>query len=136
MVLALLIAALFAALGALHFYWAAGGKAPGDAVLPQMEGRPLFVPGRLATATVGLLLWSAAALVAATANGFGAPWSTRLCYALAAVMALRAVGDFRYVGFFKRVRTGRFAALDTRYYSPLCLSLAAGIGWTAFTALK
>jgi Protein of unknown function (DUF3995) len=131
-----LIALIFAALGALHLYWAAGGRPPDDAVLPQLEGRPLFVPGRAATAPVGLLLWSAGALVLAAAGGVAMPWSARGCWALAGIMAIRAVGDFRYVGFFKSVRTGRFAALDTMYYSPLCLALAAGIGWTAFTALK
>ncbi len=31
---------------------------------------------------------------------------------------------FRYVGFFKRVRGTRFAEMDTRYYSPLCLTLS------------
>ena len=34
-------------------------------------------------------------------------------------------GNFRLVGFFKKVRGTRFATLDTRYYSPLCLFLAA-----------
>ena len=54
-----------------------------------------------------------------------------MCWVLAAAMLLRALGDFRYVGFFKRVRTGRFAELDTKFYTPLCLALAAGAGWTA-----
>jgi hypothetical protein len=44
----------------------------------------------------------------------------------------RAVGDFRYVGFFKRVRDSRFATLDTRVYSPLCFVLAAGVAFIAF----
>jgi hypothetical protein len=47
----------------------------------------------------------------------------------AAVFALRAIGDFRYVGFFKRIRDSRFARIDTLAYSPLrgCLALLIGI---------
>ena len=45
--------------------------------------------------------------------------------ALAFVFIGRAIGDMRYVGFFKRVRGTRFARLDTRVYSPLCLALGA-----------
>ena len=44
-------------------------------------------------------------------------------WVLAGLFLLRTIGDFRYVGFFKRVREGRFAHLDTRFYSPLCLLL-------------
>jgi uncharacterized protein DUF3995 len=45
--------------------------------------------------------------------------------AVAIVFMVRAIGDRRYVGFFKRVRGTRFARLDTRIYSPLCLALSA-----------
>ena len=47
--------------------------------------------------------------------------------------ALRAIGDFRYVGFFKRVRDSSFARLDTLAYSPLCAGLAVLIGISAGT---
>jgi hypothetical protein len=50
-------------------------------------------------------------------------WLTR---ALALVLLLRAVGDFRLVGFFKRIRGSRFARLDTALYSPFCVLLAIG----------
>ena len=50
---------------------------------------------------------------------------------IAAVFALRAIGDFRYVGFFKRVRGSKFARLDTLAYSPLCTALALLIGIAA-----
>ena len=36
------------------------------------------------------------------------------------------MGDFRTVGFFKKVRATRFAQLDSRIYSPLCAVLSAG----------
>ena len=45
---------------------------------------------------------------------------------LAAVFTVRAIGDRKYVGFFKQVRDTEFARLDSRIYSPLCLLLGLG----------
>ena len=52
---------------------------------------------------------------------------------IAAAFALRAIGDFRYVGFFKRIRDSRFAHLDTIAYSPLFACLAFLVGVSAST---
>jgi hypothetical protein len=38
---------------------------------------------------------------------------------------LRAIGDFRTVGFWKSITDTPFAHWDTRLYSPLCLGIAA-----------
>ena len=52
-------------------------------------------------------------------------WLSRYgLWLLAGVFLLRAIGDFRYVGFTKKVRATRFAQLDTRFYSPLCLLMS------------
>jgi len=37
------------------------------------------------------------------------------------IFLLRAIGEFRYVGFFKKIKTTPFGQRDTKYYSPLCL---------------
>jgi hypothetical protein len=37
---------------------------------------------------------------------------------------LRAVGDWKYVGFFRRASESAFAYWDLRLYSPLCLFIA------------
>jgi hypothetical protein len=39
------------------------------------------------------------------------------------VFLLRAVGEFRYVGFFKKIKNTSFAKMDSQYYSPLCLAV-------------
>ena len=63
------------------------------------------------------------------------PWLTSLgMWMLGAVFLLRAVGDFRYVGFFKRHTDTRFARLDTLFYSPLCLLLSALVFGAILTA--
>lgn len=40
------------------------------------------------------------------------------------VFLIRAIGDFKYLGFFKKVKQTRFGTLDQKFYSPLCLILS------------
>ena len=47
------------------------------------------------------------------------------------MLIVRAIGDFKYVGFFKQRRGTRFALLDTRFYSPLALALGVGVAVVA-----
>jgi hypothetical protein len=53
--------------------------------------------------------------------------------AVALALFARAVGDFRLVGFFKRVKGSVFARMDSRVYSPLCVLLGLGMGWMALS---
>jgi hypothetical protein len=46
-------------------------------------------------------------------------------------LVARAIGEFKYLGFFKRVTGSKFARLDTLLYSPLCLLLAVGVTFVA-----
>jgi len=46
---------------------------------------------------------------------------------IAVVFLIRAMGDFKYVGFFKKVRNTRFAKLDMNFYSPLCVAVSVTI---------
>ncbi len=130
--LAIALAAVLVLLAALHLYWALGGRWGWDAAVPTEPtegGEPTFTPGPLATAAVAVFLLTAALVALAAAGLTALPVPRGLVrfgiWALAAVFLLRAVGDFRYAGFFKRVHTTRFAALDTRLYAPLCLVLSA-----------
>jgi hypothetical protein len=135
---AIAVCAVFLVLALWHFRMAMSPPT-GDAggAVPSVGGRPLFVPSRKATIGVGLALLAFAALVAATGGllPVGVPGIVLvgLSYALALGLLLRAIGEFQYVGFFKRVRGSRFATLDTLVYSPLCLLLSAGV---AFVALQ
>jgi hypothetical protein len=120
-------ALVLAALGGVHIYWAGGGRLGTGAVIPERDGRRLFSPSPGATLLVAALLMAGSACLLARAGvvGRGLPsglseWGTR---AMATAFLLRAIGDFRYVGFFKRVHGSRFAFWDTRLYSPLCVLL-------------
>jgi hypothetical protein len=99
--------------------------------VPSVDGKPLFVPTTTSTVAVGIVLMLFAVLVAATSGMLSVGLPTGLLvwlsYGLALGLLGRAVGEFKYVGFFKSVRGSRFARMDTLVYSPLCLLLAAGV---------
>ena len=125
-------------LAAVHLYWAAGGNAGKGAAIPTADGQAVIKPSALSTAMVAAALCAAAALVVLRIGWLALPGLAGdgifvgiAIWLLAAVFALRAIGDFRYVGFFKRVRDTGFARLDTLAYSPLCAGLAVLIGIAA-----
>ena len=125
-------AAAFAALAALHLYWAAGGRAGRSAAVPTVDRRPVLAPSTTATVAVAVLLAAAAVVVVGAVVGWDPRVGFRLgCAALAAVLLVRAIGDRRYVGFLKRVRGTEFARRDTWIYSPLCLLLALAVSAVA-----
>lgn len=136
-ILAFLLIAVFLTLSLWHVYWLLGGLVGSDAAIPEVDGKPVFQPSVVATFIVAVALALCALLIAATAGLVSLPlsqtvlaWLTR---ALAIVLLLRAIGDFKFVGFFKRSRGTRFARLDTLVYSPLCLLLAIGSFIVGFT---
>jgi hypothetical protein len=125
---------IFLAISGLHFYWAIGAilgkKMVGAlAVLPEMEGKPLFVPGAFATFIVafGLFLFakiSSFGLIDVISFKYFSPIIPYGNLAIFLIFMLRAIGDFRYVGFFKKNKTSKFAINDSKYYSPLCLLIS------------
>ena len=126
---------VFVALAVWHFRMALLPASGASGAVPSVDVRPLFVPSATATVGVGVALLLFAALVAATGGllDLGTPRRFLAWASLALALGLlgRAVGDFKYVGFFKRVRGSKFARLDTLVYSPLCLLLAVGVASVA-----
>ncbi len=116
-----LAAITIAFIGALHVYWAFGGEWAIANAVPSAEGSPTLRPGPILTSLVAVAFFAMAWLVAIHVG----------CWFIAAIFALRAIGDFRYIGFFKCVRESRFAQLDTTMYSPLCVVLAVLIALAA-----
>ena len=133
--LTLIVTLVFAALAGWHFWMALTPPSGHGGAVPVADGKPLFVPSRRATVVVGGLLLAFAALVAATGRLFDPRLPHTVLVVLSGLLAIgllaRAIGEFRYLGFFKRVRGSRFATLDTFVYSPLCLLLAIGVAAVA-----
>ncbi len=116
---------MLAGIGGLHVYWAAGGRRGKGVVVPTSGGRAVMAPSTMATVVVAGALAAASGLYVGAAARWEPRWLFRVGAAGAAtVLAARAIGDRRYVGFFKRSRGSAFARRDTYFYSPLCAALA------------
>jgi Protein of unknown function (DUF3995) len=120
---------VFFALSFLHFYWAVGGRWAFFNALPAYSDETkVFVPDTIACiivatglACLGILTLIVGHILPNTLPTFVEKYSMIL---IAILFFLRAIGDFRYSGFFKKVHGTQYAKMDTTYYSPLCLLLA------------
>ena len=135
--MAALVAVVLLALAVLHVAWGIVGISGPSIALPEIDGRPVFTPSRLSCFAVASALACAAFLVLWRGGlvpvlAPSAP-STLGTAGVGFVFLGRAVGDFRLVGFFKRVRNSRFATWDTRLFSPLCVALGLSSLWVAFS---
>ncbi|MGI9545259.1 MAG: DUF3995 domain-containing protein [Cyclobacteriaceae bacterium] len=115
-------------IGVIHFYWSFGGKWGFDQALPKAEGgQRLFTPKKTHSAIVAMGMLTVVILILTKIEMISITLPDLMVnYGLwffAAVFMLRAIGDFKFVGLFKRVRQTNFGKLDSRYYSPLCLLL-------------
>jgi hypothetical protein len=94
-----------------------------------------FNPSQGTTLLVAAMLAGVAVLVVLQAGLLGTevehPALRWALVGVAVAMLLRAVGDFRLVGFFKKITGSRFARLDTMLYSPLCMAMGLGLSAVA-----
>jgi hypothetical protein len=124
--------AIIAFAAAFHFHWAMGGRRGFAVSLPQRrDGEPvlrhllhLWRPAALLVA-VGLVLLGGlvAAKAVALDHGLDPGLLDLLLLGTGIAFVARSIVPNRYVGFFKRLRTTRWARYDTRLYSPLFLTL-------------
>jgi uncharacterized protein DUF3995 len=130
-VVGIVAAAVLLGLGALHVYWAGGGRWGTDVTVPTRDGNRVFVPSSAATLIVAMLLF-AASLVILGRLGLWGQWLPRWpfvagAWTLVVVFGARVVGDIRWFGLFKRTTETQFSWWDTWLYVPLSglLALAA-----------
>lgn len=113
----------------IHFYWAFGGVLGMKDVSPtKTKDEKIISPPRVATIIVAIIMADFAAIYAEKMKLisllFLPNWLLDYgMYIVASIFIIRAVGEFNYVGFFKRIKNTRFAKNDTKYFSPLCLFL-------------
>lgn len=120
---------IFILLSVLHFYWAFGGKLWYDDVLPtSSDGLQKMNPGTTAGLIIafGLLFF---ATITAGNQGLFDRYIKRTyvrygTLSIAILFFLRAIGDFKFIGFFKTIKWTRFGINDTQIFSPLCLFIA------------
>ena len=127
---------LLLVISTVHLYWALGGQWGLQVAVPEQNSKRVIKPGRLLTLLVAALFGSMALYylykigLLPVALPFVPAWLDQYgLWLLAGIFQLRAIGDFRYVGFTKKVYATRFADLDTQFYSPLCLVLSLNTVW-------
>ena len=124
-ILGIVLAVIFAILSFFHLYWAAGGRFGSGTAIPTIGNESLFKPSPFGTILVAAALFAAMLVVLGRLRILGAfvpSWIFYLgTWVISLLFLLRAIGDFRYVGFFKSVTDTNFARSDTILFSPLCL---------------
>ena len=135
-ILSILLFTIFFILGSIHFYWAFGGKwAIKNAIPTKSENETTsFRPSFLATLSVGLVLVAFAFFYLNQINFINVKspkWTNLLLWVLPLLFLLRSIGEFKYVGFFKSIKTTNFAKWDTKLYVPLCFAISI-IGFLIF----
>lgn len=140
-ILGILLAVIFAVISLFHFYWAAGGTfgssvAVPTVAVPSRGNVRVFKPSAGGTILVAVAFLLAIAVILGQLRLLGEAvphrvfrWGT---WAIALIFFLRAVGEFRLVGFFKSVSDTPFAHWDTWLFSPLCLVIAAAAFMLAY----
>ncbi|WP_396600981.1 DUF3995 domain-containing protein [Algibacter sp. R77976] len=127
-ILSIFLLTIFTGLGLIHFYWLFGGKWGLEKVIPTKENQTsrLLIP-KFATLIVALvlLLFALIYLVKSGLINVQIPnLVTKYGYwIIPSIFILRAIGDFKYVGFFKKLKNTEFAKTDSKWFAPLCLTI-------------
>lgn len=128
---------IFVTIAVLHFYWGLGGRWAIDKAVPTNErgervlktsSESCFVVGS------GLLLFASYYLMHVIKMELPLPVIVKNSagWIIPGIFLLRAIGEFKYVGFTKKIKDTTFGRLDTAYFAPLCLLIAV-LGFTIET---
>jgi len=140
-IVALILIAVLVVLAGLHAFWGMGGRWPARderGLVELVVGRTpsMRMPGFVASMLVASALLAAALLVALQGNVISLDFGARVqglvrtgFWVAFAVFALRGVAGFVRPVFAYAEGTA-FASLNRRFYSPLCLLIAAGFAVT------
>lgn len=123
-----LLMGVFLAISILHFYWVFGGKKGLNKALPTDEkGKRIFSPGKIETSVVALGLLVFAFYYSLKIPLLETEFPKFIIdsggWIISSIFILRAIGDFKYVGFFKRIKNTEFGEFDSKYFSTLSLSI-------------
>ena len=123
---ALVVFAIFTVLGIIHFSWAFGGTWGLEKTLPTNEsGERVLNPKNIDSAIVGFGLTFFGLFYLLKSGFLQLPipvWvMTYGGWIIPGIFIFRAIGDFKYVGFFKKIKNTPFGKADLNFFSPLCL---------------
>ena len=126
MILSILLSIILFGLGVIHFNWAIGGKLGFSVTLPTKEnGERILNPKKIDSAIVaiGLTAFGVFYVFKSGLIESNLPeWIMKFgSWIIPILFLLRAIGEFKYIGFFKSVNGTVFSKLDTKFFSPLSL---------------
>jgi hypothetical protein len=137
MTLSLIVALLIIAYAAsFHLHWALGGRLGHSVSLPQRpDGEPVMAHRigwwRWAAGGVALGLVLLGVLAVTVGGHLASPLPPGIAKGVlivtGAAFVLRAIVPTPWTGFFKRIRSTRWARYDSWLYSPLFLLLGASL---------
>jgi len=122
----LLLTIIFLTISLFHLYWAIGGTVGKTESVPVTEkGALLFQPGFMSCLVVGIgFLLLIFLLYLPSLDLVPERFSRGILWLVMGVFLLRVIGDFHYVGLFKKVKNTTFSRNDNRYFVPLCFLIA------------
>lgn len=122
----LLLTIIFLTISLFHLYWAFGGTVGKTESVPVTEkGTLLFQPGFMSCLVVGIgFLLLIFLLYLPSLDLVPERFSRGILWLVMGVFLLRVIGDFHYVGLFKKVKNTTFSRNDNRYFVPLCFLIA------------
>lgn len=132
-ILILFNVSLFLGLAFIHFYWASGGQWAIEGAVPDIYMDSYLdekkkIGTTIATIIVALGLIKFSIITAShyyidLNDWIDQKWLNMATLILGSIFVLRAIGDFKLFGIFKKKSKSKFAINDSRYYIPLCLYL-------------
>lgn len=120
---------IFLSLSFIHFYWALGGNWGAAAAIPTKDDNTtkMIEPSIFSTLIVALILLAFGLLVVLKTGAFTfnlPSWLSNYgLWIIAIIFSIRTVGDFKYVGCFKTVKTTTFSRYDSLIFTPLCAAI-------------
>lgn len=125
----LALTVIFLLLAILHFLWSLNILWGFESALPRKkDGSFLFYPKRIESFLVGLALTLLAGFYFSFTGFVPLLFDSKVysigCWFTIVIFGIRAIGDFNYVGFTKRIKNKEFAYWDTILFSPLCLLIS------------
>lgn len=127
-VISVLLSMIFLLLGIIHLNWAIGNTWGLDKALPTDDnGNIILQPSTAITLVVALGLMAFAAFYfinpqPGNQKNWIFEWGRLI---IPAIFILRAIGDFKYVGLFKKIKQTTFGKMDSKFYTPLCILIGA-----------
>lgn len=124
--IAIILFIIFSLLSGIHFYWLFGGKWGLEKVIPTKSEQAitLSIP-KFATLIVALVLLLFGVIYLIKSRFINLQILNSIndyaYWIIPSIFILRVIGDFNYVGFFKKIKYTEFAKADTKYFVPLCL---------------